>query len=56
MTGWLGVAGFLFATAVTPGPNNLVVLRLAGARGFKAAIPAAVGVVVLAVKSRAVDD
>jgi threonine/homoserine/homoserine lactone efflux protein len=38
-------AGLILAAAITPGPNNLVVLRIAAARGLQAAAPAMAGVV-----------
>lgn len=39
------LAGLLFAAAITPGPNNLVVLRAAGRAGFGGALPAIAGIV-----------
>lgn len=41
----LAVAGLLVVGAITPGPNNLVVLRTAARRGFAAALPAVAGIV-----------
>ena len=41
----IGISGLIFSGAITPGPNNLVVLQLAGARGIKSALPAIVGIV-----------
>lgn len=38
-------ASLLFAAAITPGPNNLVVLRLASRGGLRAALPAIAGIV-----------
>jgi threonine/homoserine/homoserine lactone efflux protein len=33
----IGISGLIFSAAITPGPNNLVVLQLAGARGAASA-------------------
>ncbi|MBZ0112881.1 MAG: LysE family transporter [Thermoanaerobaculia bacterium] len=41
----VGAAGLLLAGAITPGPNNLVVMREAARAGWSAAIPAIVGTV-----------
>ncbi|MEO7758197.1 MAG: LysE family translocator [Dokdonella sp.] len=41
----LAIATLLFVAAVTPGPNNLVVMRIAAGNGFVRAIPALGGVV-----------
>lgn len=41
----LGVATLVAVAAITPGPNNLVVMRAAALDGFHAAIPAMTGVV-----------
>jgi len=41
----LAAAGLLFVAAITPGPNNLVVLRAAGHAGLRGALPAIVGIV-----------
>lgn len=38
-------AGLLAVASVTPGPNNLLVMRIAARSGFKSAIPAMAGVV-----------
>jgi threonine/homoserine/homoserine lactone efflux protein len=38
-------AGLLLAAAITPGPNNLVVLRIASQAGVRAALPAIAGIV-----------
>ncbi len=38
-------AGLLGVAAITPGPNNLVVLRAAGHAGIRAAVPAITGIV-----------
>ncbi|MEI7036292.1 LysE family translocator [Fulvimonas yonginensis] len=38
-------AGLLLAAAITPGPNNLVVLRIASRAGVRAALPAIAGIV-----------
>lgn len=42
----LACAGLLLATAITPGPNNLVVLREAGRGGLRAAAGPITGIVV----------
>lgn len=39
------IAGLLLAAAITPGPNNLVVLREAGRGGMRGAAPAIGGIV-----------
>lgn len=39
------LAGLLCIAAITPGPNNLVVLRAAGRTGMRGALPAMIGVV-----------
>jgi threonine/homoserine/homoserine lactone efflux protein len=36
----IGISGLILSAAITPGPNNLIVLQLAGARGWKSALPA----------------
>jgi len=41
----IGISGLIFVAAITPGPNNLMVLQLAGARGMKSALPAIAGIV-----------
>jgi len=41
----LAIGGLLFVAAITPGPNNLVVLRAAERAGMRAALPAIVGIV-----------
>jgi threonine/homoserine/homoserine lactone efflux protein len=41
----LGVAGMVLAAAITPGPNNLVVLRTAARAGMAGALPAIAGIV-----------
>src|SRR5437762_8835200 len=41
----LGVSGLIFVSAVTPGPNNIAVLRIAGEQGLKATAAAILGVV-----------
>jgi threonine/homoserine/homoserine lactone efflux protein len=41
----IGIGGLIFVSAVTPGPNNLAVMQIAGERGLKAASAAIVGVV-----------
>lgn len=39
------VCGLLCVAAITPGPNNLVVLRASSQGGFRAALPAIAGIV-----------
>jgi threonine/homoserine/homoserine lactone efflux protein len=41
----LAAAGLLCVAAITPGPNNLVVLRAAGHAGLRGAMPAIAGIV-----------
>src|SRR5207253_7438049 len=41
----LGVSGLIFVSAVTPGPNNIAVLRIAGEQGLRATAAAILGVV-----------
>jgi threonine/homoserine/homoserine lactone efflux protein len=41
----IALAGLLCVAAITPGPNNLVVLRAAGHAGIRAAVPAIAGIV-----------
>lgn len=41
----LAIAGLLGVAAITPGPNNLVILRAAGRGGLRGAMPALLGVV-----------
>ena len=41
----LAIAGVLSAAAITPGPNNLVILRAAGQGGLRGAMPALLGIV-----------
>jgi len=41
----LAVCSLLCVAAITPGPNNLVVLRAAGHAGIRAAVPAIIGIV-----------
>ena len=41
----LGVSGLIFVSAVTPGPNNIAVLRIAGEQGLKATAAAILAVV-----------
>lgn len=45
MTSLFPISLFLLIAAITPGPNNLVVMRAAAHHGWKAALPAAIGVV-----------
>lgn len=40
----LGVAGLIAVAAITPGPNNLVVMRAAAQAGFIGALPAIAGI------------
>lgn len=41
----IALAGLLCTAAITPGPNNLVVLRKAGRAGVSGALPAIAGIV-----------
>ncbi|MGB5853224.1 MAG: LysE family transporter, partial [Rhodanobacter sp.] len=41
----LAAAGLLCVAAITPGPNNLVILRAAGAAGVRRTLPMIAGVV-----------
>jgi threonine/homoserine/homoserine lactone efflux protein len=41
----IALAGLLCVAAITPGPNNLVILRAAGHAGLRAALPALLGIV-----------
>lgn len=41
----IGISGLILIAAITPGPNNLIVLQLAGARGLKSALRAIAGIV-----------
>lgn len=41
----IGAAGLVFVAAVTPGPNNFVVMRAAARAGFAGVLPAIAGVV-----------
>lgn len=45
MSPLVGIAGVIAAAALTPGPNNLVVLRTAARAGVRGALPAIAGVV-----------
>ena len=38
------LALLIFASAITPGPNNLVLLHRGASRGFRAGIPASLGI------------
>lgn len=40
----IGVAGVIAVAAITPGPNNLVVMRAAAQAGFLGALPAIAGI------------
>jgi len=42
----LAVAGFITVAAITPGPNNFIVMAAAARDGFAAALPAIAGVVI----------
>lgn len=42
----LGIAGLLIAGAITPGPNNFIVMREAARAGWRGALPAIAGIVV----------
>ncbi len=42
----LAIAGLFFVAIITPGPNNVIVMSIAAARGFRAALPAMAGVVI----------
>lgn len=44
-TGWLATAGLVAVGALTPGPNNLFVMRTAARCGLRGAAPAIAGVV-----------
>ncbi len=41
----VATAGLIAVGAITPGPNNLIVLRASADRGWKGALPAAAGIV-----------
>lgn len=45
MASLLSIAGLLLVAAITPGPNNLVVLRTAAGNGWHGALPAIAGIV-----------
>ncbi len=45
MDSLLAACGLLCVAAITPGPNNLVVLRAAGHAGLRGALPAIIGIV-----------
>jgi homoserine/homoserine lactone efflux protein len=45
MDALIGVAGLVLVAAITPGPNNLVVMRLAARSGFVRTLPAIAGIV-----------
>ena len=45
MDALIGVAGLVAVAAITPGPNNLVVMRTAAHSGFMGALPAIAGIV-----------
>jgi threonine/homoserine/homoserine lactone efflux protein len=41
----IGIGGLILIAAITPGPNNLIVLQLAGAHGLRSVLPAIAGIV-----------
>ena len=41
----IGISGLLMVAAITPGPNNLLVLQLADKRGLRSTLPAIAGIV-----------
>lgn len=45
MASLLSIGGLLLVAAITPGPNNLVVLRIAARKGWHGALPAIAGIV-----------
>jgi threonine/homoserine/homoserine lactone efflux protein len=45
MNAEIGISGLILVAAITPGPNNLVVLQLAGAHGLRSALRAIAGIV-----------
>jgi threonine/homoserine/homoserine lactone efflux protein len=45
MHAWIPIAAVILVAAITPGPNNVLLLRLAASRGAVAALPAVGGVV-----------
>ena len=45
MDALIGTAGLVIAATLTPGPNNLVVMRAAARAGFAAVLPAIAGIV-----------
>lgn len=45
MNALVGIAGLIAVAAVTPGPNNLIVMRAAARSGLAAALPAIAGIV-----------
>ncbi len=45
MNALIGISGLILIAAITAGPNNLMVLQLAGMRGMKSALPAIAGIV-----------
>lgn len=45
MDALIGVAGLVAVAAITPGPNNLVVMRTAAHSGFMGTLPAIAGIV-----------
>ena len=42
---WIAAAGLVAVAAITPGPNNLIVMRAAARSGVRGAVPAIAGVV-----------
>lgn len=45
MAAWMATAGLVAVAAITPGPNNLIVMRAAARSGVRGAAPAVGGVV-----------
>jgi threonine/homoserine/homoserine lactone efflux protein len=45
LNSYLSLSGLILASVITPGPNNLLVLRLASARGLRSTLPAIAGIV-----------
>jgi threonine/homoserine/homoserine lactone efflux protein len=42
----IGMSGLILVAAITPGPNNMLVLQLARERGMRSVLPAITGIVV----------
>ena len=45
MNSLMAAAGLIFAAAATPGPNNLIVMRVAATKGIGSAVPAVAAIV-----------